>query len=82
VLWGIVASLVLNVVLFLALTTQPIVEELGRVEGTVVYRCVAVSPCCERALVPCAVTRRCCRCGDMRRHLGMRNVVAVPQVSA
>jgi hypothetical protein len=35
---GVVASMVLSLVVFVALTTQPRVEELGRVTGSVIYR--------------------------------------------
>ena len=35
---GVAAAVALSLVAFLALTTQPRVEELGRLSGTVVYR--------------------------------------------
>jgi len=38
VMYGVTASLLFSVVLFVGITTQPVVEELGRVSGTVVYR--------------------------------------------
>jgi sulfate permease, SulP family len=38
VLLGVVVAIAFAVVLFIAFTTQPKVEELGRLEGTVIYR--------------------------------------------
>lgn len=38
VLYGVIVALAVSIVIFLALTTQPVVEELGRVTGTVIYR--------------------------------------------
>ena len=35
---GVIASIALSLVVFLGLTTQPKVEELGRLEGTVIYK--------------------------------------------
>jgi hypothetical protein len=42
VLVGVIASMGFSLVLFLAFTTQPKVEELGRLEGTVIYRHVGM----------------------------------------
>ena len=38
VLLGVIVAMAFSLVLFIALTTQPTVEELGRVSGTVIYR--------------------------------------------
>ena len=38
VLWGVIAAMSFSLLLFVAFTTQPHIEELGRLEGTVVYR--------------------------------------------
>jgi SulP family sulfate permease len=38
VLQGVVAAMLLSLVIFVATTTQPRVEELGRLSGTVIYR--------------------------------------------
>jgi MFS superfamily sulfate permease-like transporter len=38
VLWGVVAAMAFSLLIFIAITTQPRVEELGRLAGTVIYR--------------------------------------------
>jgi SulP family sulfate permease len=42
VLQGVVSAMVFSLVIFIAFTTQPKVEELGRVTGTVIYRHVGM----------------------------------------
>lgn len=42
VLLGVLAAMAFSLVLFLALTTQPVVQELGRLSGTVIYRHVGM----------------------------------------
>jgi SulP family sulfate permease len=38
VLYGVIAALTFSTIIFIGMTTQPVVEELGRVGGTVIYR--------------------------------------------
>jgi len=42
VTWGVITSMGLSLAVFLALTTQPRVEEVGRLSGTVIYKNVGM----------------------------------------
>jgi MFS superfamily sulfate permease-like transporter len=54
VLNGVAISLGFSLLVFLEQTTQPIIEELGRLSGTVIYRFVAFPSCTCCCCVPLA----------------------------